>query len=112
MNELHALILNMIIDIILINETHHNPNIYLKHQNFITHINDLQPIRGSSAHRVTGIIVVHRRIPHQSIHLPTTLQSISIKIKANNFEILISSVYKPSKAILDSDGPEHSNFEF
>lgn len=91
-NELHTLILNMNIDIILINETHLKPNINLKIQNYITYRNDLQPIRGSPAHGGTAVLV-HRRIPHQPVHLPTTLQSTYIKIKANNLEILISSVY-------------------
>lgn len=46
-------------------------------------------------------IFVHRRIVHQRVQFLISIQSISIKIIANNIEILITAVLKPLKTIFD-----------
>lgn len=81
--ELHAVILNNTIDIILLNETHLKSSTVIKISNYITYRNDIPTVRGSHVLRGTTIIV-HRRIVHQHIQLQTNIQSTSIKIKSNN----------------------------
>lgn len=100
LNELHALVKQLNIDIILINETHLKPSSYLHISNNHTYRTDLPPIKGSPAHGGTAVLV-HRRIVHQPVSLRTELQSTSIIIKHNNQEILVSAVYKPPNQILD-----------
>lgn len=99
-NELNALAKNLKIDIILISETPLKPSQIFKISNYHIYRTDLPPVRGSPAHGGTAVLV-HRRIVHQQIKLPTKLQSTSIKIKVNNIEILISAIYKPPRQILD-----------
>ena len=102
LNELQALVLKLKIDIILLNETKLSPSKKLHIPNYITYKNDLPYVRGRRAHGGTAVII-HRRITHQPLTLNTTIQSSSVLVKLNDYEILISAVYKPPNAQLTTN---------
>lgn len=77
------------------------PSNKLKFTNFNIYRSDLQPIRGSKVHGGSAVLV-HCRIVHHHLNLKTIIQSTSIMIKLNNSEILVSTVYKRPKEILNS----------
>ncbi|KAL4096389.1 hypothetical protein QTP88_021351, partial [Uroleucon formosanum] len=56
-------------------------------------LNDIPPVRGSPAHGGTAVLI-HRRIVHRPMTLITSIQTSSVLTQLNDYEILISAVYK------------------
>lgn len=101
-NELQALASSMKIDIILLNETRLSPTSKLKLTNYHTYRTDLPPKKGTPAHGGTAILI-HRRIVHQQEKLDTKTQSTTVRIKIVNHEVLVTAIYKPPNATLESN---------
>lgn len=102
LNELHSLVLNHNIDIILLNETRLPPTGKLHLSNYHTYRNDLPSRCGRPAHSGTAVLI-HLRIFHQPETLETSIQSSSIRIQTNNLQVLVSAVYKPPNAVLTTN---------
>lgn len=70
--------------------------------NYFTYRNDLPPKRETPLHgRKT--ILIHQSIVHRKIKVNLKIQSTSIKIKIDNYETIISLLYKLLSAIPSSN---------
>jgi hypothetical protein len=90
------------VDIVLLSETKLKPATQLKFRNYHVYRSDnTSGLRGQACGGTAAL--VHRRIVHRHIIIPTTLSSTTVEIAMDKYLIQISAVYKSPKQQIKID---------